>query len=161
VLDLNAVFTELDNWIQEYNRDARGLGGLELRGCEFKIVGQLGLLQGGLTIELNRTFDMDAYTDAVNAVREKLDAILKTRDFTWDPLGSEVWMPEETAYTTIFTGIFVTVYVAGPEYILISKALKAPDKNRELLEEYLTDKPTELFLGLAKKYNVDLLKFLK
>jgi hypothetical protein len=124
-------------------------GGLELRGCEFKIVGQLGLLQGGLTIELTRTFDMDAYTNAVNAVRERLEAILKTHDFTFDPLGAEVWMPEETVYTTIFTGIYVTAYVAGLEYILISKALMAPDKNRELLEEYLTDKPTELFMELA------------
>jgi hypothetical protein len=55
---------------------------------------------------------------------------------------------------------FVTLKVADVDAILISKALKAPRKNRALLVEYLARGATTRFMRLAKKYNIDLESFL-
>jgi hypothetical protein len=61
----------------------------------------------------------------------------------------------------LFLGQYVEALLARPEYVLISKALKARDKNRNLIIEYLAKSPSELFLGLAQKYQVDLEWFLR
>ena len=42
---------------------------------------------------------------------------------------------------------------------LISKALKAPEKNRNILIEYLAKNPTDNFFMLAEKYKVNLESF--
>lgn len=52
------------------------------------------------------------------------------------------------------------IAVAEPDAVLLSKALKAPDKNRALLTEYLALGATERFLTLARKYALDLEQFL-
>jgi ribosomal protein L17 len=44
---------------------------------------------------------------------------------------------------------------------LISKAKKAPIKNKNLIIEYIGNKPSKLFFDLAKKYEVRLEDFLK
>ena len=46
------------------------------------------------------------------------------------------------------------------EAVLVSKALKAPAKNRSLLTEYLAKGASQRFLDMAKKYGVDLEQFL-
>lgn len=43
--------------------------------------------------------------------------------------------------------------------VLLSKALKAPAKNRSLLTEYLAMGASERFLELAEKYHLDLEQF--
>jgi hypothetical protein len=57
-------------------------------------------------------------------------------------------------------GPFVRLLLAEPEAILLSKAIKAPDKNRALITEYLAQGASDRFLELAKKYNLDLEQFL-
>ncbi len=49
--------------------------------------------------------------------------------------------------------------LAEPEAILLSKALKAPAKNRALIVEYLAKGATERFMTLAQKYALDLEQF--
>ncbi len=79
---------------------------------------------------------------------------------TLDPLGNEVWMPDETKFVEKFVGSYVRVLVALPEYILLSKALKAPVKNKKLIRDYLALGPSQIFLDLANKYEIDLEQFL-
>jgi len=76
-----------------------------------------------------------------------------------DPVGHEVWMPRETRYDTIYTGRFVKLCLADPEAVLLSKALKAPLKNRPLIIEYLAGGAGRRFLDLADKYHLDLERF--
>jgi hypothetical protein len=77
-----------------------------------------------------------------------------------DPLGHEIWMPEETRYSELFVGSFVRLLLAESDAVLVSKALKAPRKNRPLLTEYLAQGPSARFLELATKYSLDLEQFL-
>jgi hypothetical protein len=69
-------------------------------------------------------------------------------------------MPKETRYRVLFRGEFVTLKVANVDASLISKALKAPRKNRALIVEYLARGATPRFMRLAHKYSVDLESFL-
>jgi hypothetical protein len=86
--------------------------------------------------------------------------LLKTQGRDLDALGHEIWMPKETKYSVLYAGQWVGLSVADAESVLLSKALKAPDKNRALLVEYLAGGPSARFLALAKKYRVDLEQFL-
>ncbi|MFH1223122.1 MAG: hypothetical protein V1647_02115, partial [Pseudomonadota bacterium] len=61
----------------------------------------------------------------------------------------------------ILKGKIVSGYIAESEYVLISKALKAPQKNRVLILEYIAKGPSELFFQLAVKYKLNLKDFVK
>ncbi len=69
-------------------------------------------------------------------------------------------MPAETQYSELYSGRFVRLLLADPEAVLVSKALKAPVRNRPLLTEYLAKGASDRFLKLASKYAVDLEQFL-
>jgi hypothetical protein len=66
----------------------------------------------------------------------------------------------ETKYRKLYAGRFVQLLVAEPEAVLLSKALKAPAKNRSLIAEYLASGPSERFKSLARKYDLELEQFL-
>lgn len=68
-------------------------------------------------------------------------------------------MPRETKYDELFAGRHVRMLLAEPDAVLVSKALKAPVKNRALITEYLRGGASERFLKLALKYKVELERF--
>jgi len=70
-------------------------------------------------------------------------------------------MPQETEYEIFFVGKWLKAYLARPEYVLLSKAMNAPKKNKALIVEYLASEPPAKFFELAKKYKVDLDQFLE
>jgi hypothetical protein len=49
--------------------------------------------------------------------------------------------------------------VADPDAVLISKAARAPEKNKALITEYLAKGASERFFELARKHDVDLEQF--
>lgn len=158
---LRKVFKALDMWIGDVNTDRRAESGLELRKATIQIVGQTALLESKLKIELLATADVDAYLDAEYEVRRKFDALLQEQGGQYlDPHSAEVWMPAETRYDAIYSGKFVEGLVAQPEYVLLSKALKAPGKNEKLIVDYLASGPTRKFISLATKYELDLEQFI-
>ena len=68
-------------------------------------------------------------------------------------------MPRETRYDLLYKGTYVDAAVADPDAVLISKARKAPEKNKALITEYLAKGASERFFELAQKYAVDLEQF--
>jgi hypothetical protein len=69
-------------------------------------------------------------------------------------------MPKETRYSALYSGRFVELSVADSDAVLLSKALKAPVKNRQILVEYLARGASDRFLEMAKKYRLNLEQFL-
>jgi hypothetical protein len=51
--------------------------------------------------------------------------------------------------------------VAEPEFVMLSKAKMAIDKNRTLLLDYISSEPNDAFFSLCEKYKVDLTSILK
>lgn len=150
------IFEQLDQEIIALNLELQAEGSREIPKFYVKVVGQSALMEANMGIILNATMDVDAYANFVWLAREKFCDILETRHLIFDSLSNEIWMPEETEYVHLYKGYVVDGYYALPEYVLLSKISKAPKKNRNLLLQYIAQGPSELFLWLCKKYEVDL-----
>lgn len=155
------VFAALDNWAKEKSRSNFDEGLPPLGKCLIQVVGQSALIEAKLDVNLAATRDVDVHQQLEYVFRMKFDELLKAKGKLLDPVGHEAWMPQETKYRIIYQGRHVEGSIAEPEYVLISKALKAPQKNKNLIGEYLAGKPSSLFHSLAKKYKVPLEDFLK
>lgn len=158
---LNGVFKNLDNWMTEEVKAALKDGLLPIKECEFKIVGQTALLEAALNLNLAATADVDAYTNAQYVVKAKLNEMLKAVGLELDPLSDEIWMPRETKYIPFFKGDLVRASRADPVHVLVSKAHKAPAKNRILIASYIAGEPPAEFFTLCKSYKVDLAAILR
>jgi hypothetical protein len=157
---LKGVAQQLDRWIAEQNRLCRQEGAALLKPCTIKVLGQAALLEANLGIALAVTNDVDVRADYEWSIERTFEQLLAEAGRALDPSGHEAWMPRETRYNDHFRGHFVHLLLAEPEAILLSKALKAPDKNRVLITEYLARGASERFLDLAEKYGLDLEQFL-
>ncbi|MEZ4815501.1 MAG: hypothetical protein R3A80_09895 [Bdellovibrionota bacterium] len=158
---LQEVFAALEEWANERSLKYRNEGLMPLGHCLIQVVGQTALLEAKLDIHLAATADVDVHQQIEHVFRKKLEELLQEKGKFLDPVGHEAWMPDETKYKTIFKGRYVEGAIAEPEYVLISKALKAPKRNKELLIDYLASNPSDLFYALAKKYKISLEEFLK
>lgn len=157
---IKEVFQKLDYWIERENQERREMGTLLLKKVKIQIVGQTALLEAKLNLSLLGTADVDAFIQGEYVVREKLNELLKNDGHFLDPDSEKIWMPDETKYHLIYDGTWVGGFLADPESVLLSKALKAPHKNKNLMIEYLANKPSDRFLKLAKKYHLNLENFL-
>lgn len=157
---LAEITRELDGWIVEENLRRRAEGGLALKRCEIRVFGQLALIEQGVPLVLAATHDVDVRATYEHPIEQKFRELLEARGKVLDPVAHEAWMPRETRYTPIFEGTFVTLFMAEPEAIVLSKALKAPVKNHALVVEYLARGASARFFQLAKKYKLDLEQFL-
>jgi len=153
------LFRALDEWIVVQNAEATTQGLPHHKPCSIRVFGQLALWEAGVELTLAATQDLDAYADYEWAVQKRFEELLRARGKFLDPLAHEAWMPEETVYRTVYSGSYVTGAIAEPDFVLLSKALKAPAKNAPLLTEYLASGPSERFIALAKSYGVDLEQF--
>jgi hypothetical protein len=156
---IRSVAEKLDAWMMARNLEARAEGVLQLRPCRIRILGQMALLEGGASLTLALTRDVDVYADWEHEVQSEFRRLLAREGLDLDPLGDEIWMPGETEYADLYRGRYATVQVADIDSVLLSKALKAPEKNRALLVEYLAGGPSERFLKMAEKYGLDLERF--
>ncbi len=69
-----------------------------------------------------------------------------------------IWIVPGATFDTIFETEFVKVEVVHPLFNLTSKAIKAPEKNRELIRKALIEYGIEL-LSLIKQHGGDVKKF--
>jgi hypothetical protein len=154
------LLRELDEWVERSNREARSEGMAAIRPCSIRLLGQMALFEAGVPLTLVATHDVDVYANFDWAVRKELERLLARAGRVLDPLGHEVWMPQETEYDLVFTGRWVQGLVAQPDFVLLSKALKAPEKNRALIVELLATGASPRFFALAERYELDLEQFL-
>jgi hypothetical protein len=150
---------ELDAWVLEQNASARAERLLTIRPCTIRVLGQTALFEANVPLTLAATRDVDVLADYQDSVRREFARLLSAEGRDLDPLGREIWMPTETQYSDLYAGKFVRLLLAEPEAVLVSKASKAPAKNRPLLTEYLATGASERFMKLAAKYHVDLEQF--
>jgi hypothetical protein len=154
------IAAKLDAWVVAENLAARSEGLPLLKPSRIRLLGQTALLECHAPFQLNLTNDVDVYADYEYPVQAEFRRLLATHGKELDPLGHEVWMPKETRYADLFTGSYVTLQVADIDAVLLSKALKAPRKNRALIVEYLAAGASRHFLTMTKRYQLDLEQFL-
>lgn len=137
-MDLHKIGEELERRIKQADDESyadKGIG-LVPKDIELKIMGQLALLADediSSRIELNATFDVDAHVKASVDVSRILDQLLKENGFALDKLSDEIWMPSDTVWENFYEGDYVKILKARPIDVLVSKAVKAPIKNKRLI----------------------------
>ena len=156
---LAKIARKLDDWALDKNVEAAAGGLPRIRPCTLRLLGQTALFEANIELTLATTKGVDLVGDYDYAVRAELERLLAVEGRELDPLNGEIWMPRETDYFVLFSGELVRVLVAEPEAVLVSKALKAPLKNRPLITEYLARGPSKRFFDLAAKYSVELEAF--
>lgn len=158
---IKQVFTELDAWAVKKNIEFIHEGLMPIKPCYIKVLGQEALIEANIDLNLSATMDVDVYSNYEYSIKAKFEELLNIKGKILDPDGEKIWMPKETEYQEIFKGSVINGYIAKVEYVLISKALKAPEKNKILLIEYLAKGPSKLFFDLVRKYKVKLEIFIK
>lgn len=154
------VFAELDAWVTGANVQARRDGVLPHTPCEIRVLRQTALIEASVDLTLAATQDVDVYANYEWPVRKEFERLLHLRGKSLDAHGHEVWMPDETQYDLVYDGRNVKGRLAQTDFVLLSKALKAPTKNAALVTEYLARGASERFLRLTRRYTVDLEPFL-
>ena len=68
---LAIIFEILDGWINDENKEARREGLRAIAKCEFRVVGQMALMEAKLDLHIAVTGDVDAFNNAHHSVMTK------------------------------------------------------------------------------------------
>lgn len=148
---LRKIFEELDHHITETNEERRENGGPKVPRAGIRILGQMSLLTNeeiAARIDLLETADLDALVDTEYVVFRKLRELLRAAGLVYDETSSEVWIPPNSRFEPLFDLPNVRVERIDAESALVSKAVKAREKNRILIQEAIA---AEAFPKLADR----------
>jgi hypothetical protein len=129
-----------------------------IKPIKITILGQFALIiNQGISekIPLAATMDVDALFEGDWSFRKIFERTLKDSGLILDELSSEIWIPPQSQYVCYYKSAQITIQGLTPIYCLLSKAIKAPDKNKVLIINALEIYGTELS-DLIKKFNGDL-----
>ena len=138
---LRAIFTELDARIALLIDERAETGGPKIARAEIRILGQMSLLANETVtsiVALAETGDLDAILRTEYVVEKELKAILKKHGLVYDETSNEIWIPNEAKFESLFDLKNVFVSRIDAESALVSKAVKAPNKNRTLIQDALS-----------------------
>jgi hypothetical protein len=108
---------------------------------EIRLLGQMSLLANesvSARIHLAETGDMDALLRAEYVFLRELKPLLRENGFIYDESSEEIWIPEGAHFEELFDFPNLRVVRLDAESALVSKAVKAADKNRVLVREAIT-----------------------
>lgn len=137
---LQQIFSDLDTWVETENRAREESGTLKLSKCLVTILGQMSLLvdeQLSAILNLAQTGDLDAKLRMDFPVKKKLKELLAENGLIYDEDSEKIFIPKESKELPLFEFENITVKRLDPESALVSKAVKAPNKNRQLLRQVI------------------------
>ncbi len=162
--DFHLIFQELDNRLVQIAADSATSGGRLIKRSILRILGQVSLLvQPEVSAKLRpfATTDVDGLIEGeVGLCRAQLKEVLSKYGLEFDDLSTEIWLPRTATYKQIFSGQKLTVEALDPVSALVSKAVKAPEKNRILIANGMMVYGEELIQELDF-YKVDKNQFVK
>lgn len=137
---LKSIFERLNVRIAELNQERRSEGMLGATGVEIRLLGQMCPLADpriSAVLHLAQTADVDAFLQMDSFVKEELKKLLAEAGLFFDEDSTLVWIPEGATFEPLFSLPNLTVLALDPESALVSKAVKAPEKNKVLIREAL------------------------
>lgn len=135
----------IDNLIKELEEQLRlrreELGEDSLNSkIEIHMLGQMSLLMNkniAEKITLVQTNDVDALLKGKTGEAQVFKRVVRSKGLEFDELSREVWIPKDAEFLEYYDSPFVRVTYLDPISALISKAIKAKEKNRILVREAL------------------------
>jgi hypothetical protein len=128
-------FTKL---LQKENLRRREDGILLIPKAEVTLLGQMSLLLNdrvSMVLSLAQTGDMDAHLRMEHFAKQELKKLLQARGWIYDEDSDFIWLPSDSTYEDLFHFDTVKVRVIDSESALVSKAVKAPEKNKQLIRQ--------------------------
>lgn len=132
------IFNKLNQKIELENKQRKTAGTVLIARSRIEILGQTSLLaQPEMTYNLNlvQTGDLDALIRADYFVKKQLKDILPEYGFIYDEDSPFIFIPSDSKYSNFLDLSFVEVVVIDPESALVSKAVKSPEKNIQLIRQ--------------------------
>lgn len=160
---LNSLIEELEIAAVIEN-NGRALDSLApLPRLEITLLEQISLLvRSEVTnkIPLASTSDFDAWITSSWELKRILTSTLEKFGLHYDQLSKEIWMDPDAKKEILYESDLLKIEAFHPIDVIVSKALKAPEKNKFLVQHGL------LLYGSAleeklKKFNIDKERFLK
>jgi hypothetical protein len=145
------IFNTLNDQIIAENNERRESGSRLIVKSKIHVLGQTSLLiQPELTAKLSlaQTGDLDALLEAENFVKETLKKILSENGFVYDEDSPYIFIPTKTKYSNFLMLPSLEVIVIDPESALVSKAVRAPEKNKFLIRQAIA---SESYPNLAER----------
>lgn len=136
---LKRLFRELDLWITRENESRDKEGVFKFRKCEIKLLGQMSLLANervSAWLDLVGTRDLDADLGNIeHPIKRRMIELLKANRLEYDEDSEKIWLPAGKKFEVLFRFKNLTVSILDPESALVSKAIKAKEKNKQLIQE--------------------------
>jgi hypothetical protein len=148
---LKELFTELNERIEKINRERRADGALPIPKAKIQLLGQVSLLcheRASIVLSLAQTGDLDALLTMDHVVKEELKRTLKMHGLVYDEDSYLIWIPPASKFEPLFDFEKLSVEAIDPESALVSKAVKAPAKNKQIIREAIA---CEEFPGLVDR----------
>jgi len=157
--ELERVVKRFEVEVSKLNQDRRAgpFGTLKVR-----VLGQQALLirRASLSgLRLLATTDFDAVLNGEPPLEDIFKRFLREEGLTYDEQSPLIWLPEETKCETIYKSEIIEVEGPLPIYLIVSKAVKAPEKNKLLVTQAIEVFGDE-FLGMLEKYGADINYFI-
>ena len=148
---LEALFASLDGRIRALNIERGNSGALKISRTEIRLLGQMSLLANdkvAATLPLAQTADVDAILLMDDVVKREFRELLAREGFVYDDDSHLVWIPPGGKFEPLFRFPLLEVTTLDPESALVSKAVKAPEKNPLLVRQAIAK---DLFSGLVER----------
>jgi hypothetical protein len=113
---------------------------LRLKKIHLKILGQSALLLNKEILDkwiITQTRDFDAIIEGDWTNRSLIKRALNKVGLVYDDLSKEVWIPPNSTFVSLYESNQIKLEALDPFFVLLSKAVKAPDKNQELISQAL------------------------
>jgi len=135
---MNKIFTDLNRAVELENLQRLREGTLTIPKSEVLIFGQMSLMLNesvATILNLIQTADMDAKLRMEYFTKNKLLDLLKANGLVYDEDSHLIWIPENAKEISLFKFKNIEVKLIDAESTLISKAVHAPQKNRQLIRQ--------------------------
>lgn len=135
---LEEMFRALDRRIDAIHRERREDGLPPLLKASVQLLGQLSLLvdeNASPALSLAQTLDMDALLRMDSVIKEELKKLLKSHGYVCDEDSPLIWIPPDSEFLAFLDLNHVVVESIDPESALVSKAVKDPLKNMQLIRQ--------------------------
>ena len=135
---MRKIFTDLNQAVELENRKRLKEGTLTIPKSEVILYGQMSLMLNDSVatfLNLIQTADMDAQLRMDYFTKNKLFYLLKSNGLVYDEDSHLIWIPDDAKAIELFRFKNIEVKFIDAESTLVSKAIHAPQKNKQLIRQ--------------------------
>jgi hypothetical protein len=135
---MEKIFTDLNQAVELENPQRLKEGTLTISKSEVLIFGQMSLMLNesvAAILNLIQTGDLDAELRMDYFTKNKLLDLLKVNGLVYDEDSHLVWIPDDAEVIDLFKLKNIEVKLIDAESALVSKAIHAPQKNKQLIRQ--------------------------